>query len=85
MFTYKFNKYDFLTKFKVRLYVQGDRQPYNELDTYVTTLARTTFRVLMAIYAKFGLKTRQFNTVNAFTNNILNETIYYEIPKGFKR
>ena len=39
----------------------------------------------MAICAKFDLKTRQFNAVNAFTNSDLDETIYYEMPKGFKR
>ena len=39
----------------------------------------------MAIYAKFDLKTRQFNAVNAFINSDLDETIYYEMPKGFKR
>ena len=85
MFSYKFNTYGFLTKFKARLCVQGDRQPRNELDTYAATLAGTTFRVLIAICAKFDLETRQFDAVNAFTNSDLDETIYYKMPKGFKR
>jgi len=85
VFSYKFDTHGFLTKFKARLCVRGDRQPRNELDTYAATLAGTTFRVLMAICAKFDLKTRQFNAANAFTNSNLDKTIYYEIPKGFKR
>jgi len=85
VFSYKFDTHSFLTKFKARLCVRGDRQPCNELDTYAATLAGTTFRVLMAICAKFDLETRQFDAVNAFTNSDLDETIYCEMPKGFKR
>ena len=85
MFTYKYNTHGFLIKFKARLYVRGDKQPFNSLDTYAATLTSTTFRVLMAIYAKFNLETRQFDAVNTFTNSDLNETIYYEIPKGYRR
>ena len=55
VFSYKFDKYGFLIKFKARLCVRGDRQPWNELDTYAATLAKTTFCVLMAICAKFDL------------------------------
>ena len=72
VFSYKFDKHGFLIKFKARLYVQGDRQPINGLDTYAATLAGTTFRVLMAICAKFDLETRQFDAVNAFTNSDLD-------------
>ena len=72
-------------KFKARLYIRGDRQPYNDLDIYAATLARTTFRVLIAIYARFNLETRQFDAVNAFTNSDLDETVYCEMPKGFRR
>ena len=85
MFSYKSNRHGFLTKFKARLCVQGDRQPRNKLNIYAATLARTTFRVLMAICAKFDLETRQFDAVNAFTNSDLDKTIYCEMPKGFKR
>ena len=85
MFSYKFNTNGFLTKFKARLCVRGDKQPFNSLDTYAATLASITFRVLIAIYAKFDLETRQFDAVNTFTNNDLDETVYYEIPKGFRR
>ena len=85
MFSYKFDKHGFLVKFKARLCVRGDRQPVNGLDTYAATLAGTTFRVLMAICAKFDLETRQFDAVNAFTNSDLDETVYCHMPKGFRR
>src|SRR5437667_12760020 len=44
---------------------------------------RTIFRLLMAICARFDLKTHQFDAVNAFTNSTLDETIYCHMPKGF--
>jgi len=85
VFLYKFDAHGFLTKFKARLCVRGDRQPYNGLDTYAATLAGTTFRVLMAICTRFDLETRQFDAVNAFTNSTLDETVYCHMPKGFRR
>ena len=85
MFSYKFDKHGFLIKFKARLCIRGDKQPFNSLDTYAATLAGTTFRVLMVICAKFDLETHQFDAVNAFTNSNLDEIVYYHMPKGFRR
>ena len=85
VFLYKFDAHGFLTKFKARLCVRGDRQPCNDLDTYAATLAGTTFWVLMAIYARFDLETRQFDAVNTFTNSTLDETVYCHMSKGFRR
>lgn len=84
VFTYKTDKHGFLTKFKARLCVRGDLQPYNDKETYAATLAGRTFRVLMAITAKFDLEARQLDAVNAFTNSTLDESIYVQFPDGFK-
>lgn len=84
VFTYKTDKHGFLTKFKARLCVRGDLQPYNNKETYAATLAGRTFRVLMAIAAKFDLEARQLDAVNAFTNSTLDESIYVQFPDGFK-
>ena len=49
-----------------------------------TTLASTTFRTLIAITAKFNLKTTQIDTVNAFVYCNLDEVVYIKPLLGFK-
>jgi len=78
-------KHGFLIRFKARLCVRGDLQLPNNKETYAATLAGRTFRVLMAITAKFDLETRQLDAVNAFTNSFLDEDIYVKFPDGYKR
>ena len=38
----------------------------------------------MAITAAFNLEARQFDAVNAFTNNQINKIIYIEFPDEYK-
>ena len=38
----------------------------------------------MALTAKFDLKTRQLDAVNAFTNSDLDEEVYVDWPPGYK-
>ena len=52
VFTYKFNKHGFLLKFKTRIYIRGDLQPFSKKETYAATLAARSFRSLMALAAK---------------------------------
>ena len=52
---------------------------------YVTTLARRSFKILMAIATRFDLKILQYNTVNAFINTLLNKIIYIKIPIRYKK
>ena len=75
IFKYKFNEDDFLTKYKARLIVRSDQQTIQS-DIYAAILAARIFRVLMTIVAAFELETRQFDVVNIFVNNFINETIY---------
>jgi hypothetical protein len=82
---YKFDKHGYLLKFKARICVRGDLQLLGDKDTYAATLAGRSFRVLMAITAKFDLDTRQLDAVNAFTNSILDEDVYVHFPGGFHR
>ncbi|KAM4061412.1 reverse transcriptase (RNA-dependent DNA polymerase) [Hirsutella rhossiliensis] len=55
-------------------------------DTYAATLAGRSFRILMAITAKFDLETRQLDAVNAFTNALLEdeEEVYKELTAAFR-
>ncbi|KJZ67918.1 hypothetical protein HIM_12693 [Hirsutella minnesotensis 3608] len=87
VFKYRFDKHGFLVKFKARLCVRGDLQQLGDKDTYAATLAGRSFRILMAIAAKFDLETRQLDAVNAFTNSFLDddEEVYVLFPDGYHR
>ena len=52
-------------------------------DTYAATLAVRSFRTFMAIAARFDLKLKQYDAVNAFTNALLPTPIYCHPPEGF--
>ena len=80
----KFNDDGIVTKFKARICVRGDLQFWNNEDTYAATLAAKSFRLLMALTAKFDLETRQLDAVNAFTNSPLDKEIYVDWPPGYK-
>lgn len=84
VFTYKFDDAGFLSKFKARICVRGDQQPKSDRETYAATLAGRSFRVLMALAARWDLEVRQLDAVNAFTNSELDELVYVELPEGFK-
>ena len=75
IFKYKFDEDDFLTKYKIRLIVRNDQQIIQS-NIYAVILAARIFHVLITIIAAFELKTRQFDAVNVFVNNFINETIY---------
>jgi hypothetical protein len=85
VFKYKCDKHGYIQKFKARICVRGDLQRLGDKDTYAATLAGRSFRILMAITAKFDLDTRQLDAVNAFTNSILDEDVYVHFPDGFYR
>lgn len=85
VFKYKFDKHGYLQKFKARICVRGDLQLPGSKDTYAATLAGRSFRILMAITAKFDLETRQLDAINAFTNSLLDEDVYVQFPDGYRR
>ena len=83
VFTYKFDLDGFLYKYKARLCVRGDLQHSIHYDNIVATLVAKVFQALIAIIAAFGLYALQLDAVNAFTNSIIDETVYCECPEGF--
>ena len=83
-FLYKFDKHGFLQKFKARICVRGDLQPFSEKETYAATLAGKSFRMLMALAARWDLQIHQLDAVNAFPNSELDEEVYVELPDGYK-
>jgi len=84
LFTYKFDEDGYLLKHKARIVARGDLQTLEE-ETYATTLAAQTFHAVMALVAGFDLKTRQYDTVNAFTNARLPIPIYCQSAEGYER
>jgi hypothetical protein len=84
VFKYKFNIDDYLKKFKTRLCVKDDLQSIDQ-NKYATILAAKTFRVLMIISIAFDLKIWQYDAVNAFINNEIDEELYNECSNEFSR
>jgi hypothetical protein len=84
VFTYKFDTDGYLDRFKARICVRGDLQPFSNQDNYAATLAAKVFRSLMAITAIFDLEAIQLDAINAFVNGTLDEEVYTYMPDGFK-
>jgi hypothetical protein len=89
VFLYKFDADGFLTSCKARICVRGDLQPYDTWqNTYASTLTARSFRVAMAMMARFDLECKQLDITNAFLNaslDQLEESILCELPDGFKK
>ena len=84
VFTYKYDTDGYLDRYKARICVRGDLQPFSDRDNYAATLAAKVFRALMAIAARFDLEAVQMDAISAFTNGILDEEVYTYLPDGFK-
>ena len=85
VFTYKLDDKGFLVKYKARICVRGDLQPYTGEDLYAATGAYRTFRIFMAIVAAFDLECDQMDAVNAFLNAPIKDEIYVQWPPGYKK
>ena len=82
VFVYKTDKHRRITKCKARIVVCGNQQRECDLPTRATTLATTSFRVLLATVAKFDLETLQLDALNAFVHAEIDETVYMRMPPG---
>jgi hypothetical protein len=84
VFKYKFDINDYLKKFKTRLCVRDNLQSTDQ-NTYAVTLIAKTFRVLMIISTVFNLDIWQYDAINAFINNEIDEELYNECSNEFSR
>jgi hypothetical protein len=57
VYTYKSDQDGRVSRFKARLVIRGDMEPKTAEDVYAATLAARSFRVLMALTAKYDLET----------------------------
>ena len=86
VYTYKFDKHGCFQKCKAQLVVQGNQQRGLQIeDTYTATLARRSFRVLIAIAARFDLELIQYNVVNAFVNAKLLDAVFITLLLGYRK
>jgi Reverse transcriptase (RNA-dependent DNA polymerase) len=86
VYVYKFNKHGRLSKCKARLVVRGDQQAKSMIgDTYAATLAARSFRVFIAIAARFDLDLIQYDAVNAFVHAQLDERVFMKLPPGYRK
>ena len=63
--------------------VFGNHQKRHDLPTRDITLAITFLRFLLALVAKFDLKSLQLHEVNAIVNVYLDETVLIRMPPGY--
>lgn len=86
VYTYKFDKHGRYVKVKARLVVRGNQQERHiDENNYAATLAGRSFRMMMAIAARFDLELLQYDVVNAFVNAFLDRDIYMRMPPGYRR
>ena len=66
---YKVNSKGYIMRYYLHIIVRGDLQDNQIiLSMYTITLALRSFRIAMALAAKFNLKIYQYNVINAFIN-----------------
>jgi hypothetical protein len=82
VFKYKFDTNEYVEKFKARLCFKDDLQMIHQ-DIYAITLIAKTFRALMIIATAFDLDIWQYDAINAFINNSIDEKIYNECLDDF--
>ncbi len=63
--------------------VFGNQLKRHDLPTRATTLAITSLLVLLALVAKFDLKTPQLDAVNAFVHADLGKTVFIRMSLEF--
>jgi hypothetical protein len=86
VYTYKLDKNHHFNKCKARLVVRGDQQRnISSQDTYAATLAGRSFRMLMAIAAKYDLELKQFDVTNAFVHAPIDREVYMRMPYGYQK
>ena len=85
IFNNKFNEHGTIIRNKSRLVAQGYTQVEGvDFDEIFAPVARLeSIRILLAIASHLNFKLYQMDVKSAFLNEILQEEVYVEQPKGF--
>lgn len=72
-------------RYKARLVARGFTQKFGEDydQTFSPVVRFESFRALMALAAKYGLKLHQMDVTTAFLHGVLEEEVYLKQPAGF--
>lgn len=86
VFKIKSTNYDESIRFKARLVAVGcNQKPGIDYESSFSPVMRLeTFRILMALSAKYELKLKIFDVVTAYLHAELNESVFMEQPEGYK-
>jgi len=73
-------------KFKIRLFLEGDKQVegIDYADKYASVANRSTVRALMILAVREKLYIRLFDFTNAFAQAKLKESVYVEVAKMYE-
>ena len=65
--------------------IQGFKQEYriDYTETFAPVAKFMTFRILLALAAKYNWEVEQMDVVTAFLNPLLQEEVYMELPEGY--
>ena len=86
VYTYKLDKHHRLQGCKARLVVRSNQQRnITAQETYAATLAGRSFRMLIAIAARFDLELKQYDVTNAFVHATIDRDIYMRMPRGYQK
>jgi hypothetical protein len=84
VYTYKLDKEHYFIKCKARVVVRGDQQQnVTTQETYAATLASRSFRMALAIAARFDLELKQFDVTNAFVHALIDRIVYIRMLQGY--
>lgn len=74
-----------ILKYKARWVVRGFEQEYGRdyTQTYAGVCRNKTWKVAIALAAKFDLEIEQMDAVTAFLNSDTDDDIYVEVPPGW--
>lgn len=76
-----------IERYKARFVVRGDKPVYivDYLQSFAHVARHTTQRVLLAVTLANGMVIAQLDIETAFLTRIVNEIIYVQQPRGYKR
>lgn len=74
-----------ITKFKARITPKGFKQRHgvDYFDVYASTGKYKTLRIALGVAASRDLELRQLDVPQAFTQAVLDEDVYMDMPEGF--
>lgn len=86
VFAIKYNSDGSINRYKARLVAKGFTQEYgvDYVETFAPVAKLNTVRIIFSIAVNLDWKLFQLDTKNAFLNGELKESVFMDIPPGYK-